>query len=91
MHLDPYTVTTAARYARAAAERAFYESAHGRVSLADAWLVTAKRYDPGVGPEAFPMPPYHGREQIAAALEFFDQLRQLDSGTLRRAASEAAR
>jgi hypothetical protein len=89
--LDPYSITTAARYARAATERAFYESAHGRDSLADVWLASAKRYDPGVDLEAFPMPPYHGREQIATALEFFDRLRALDARMLRQAAAAGAR
>jgi hypothetical protein len=85
-HLDPYSITTAARYARAATERAFYESAYGRDALADTALATARRFDPGVTLDAFPMPPYHGREQIAQALDFFDRLRALDRATLHRAA-----
>ncbi|HUK62552.1 MAG TPA: DUF2723 domain-containing protein [Dongiaceae bacterium] len=85
-HLDPYSITTAARYARAATERAFYESAYGRDSLADQALAIARGFDPKLRAEAFPTPPYRGREQIAAALDFFDRLRTLDRGTLRRAA-----
>jgi Protein of unknown function (DUF2723) len=88
-HLDPYTITTAARYARAAAERAFYESAYGRDSLADAALATARGFDPRVRAESFPTPPYHGREQIAAALDIFDRLRALDPEAMRRAAAAA--
>jgi hypothetical protein len=84
--LDATAFVTAELYARAAAGRAEYEVAFGRDSLAVIALSVARRFEPKTRLEDVPPLPYHGREQVANTLAFFDRLRAVDLETLHQTA-----